>query len=865
MQYALSRAQSKQQGAATIGGTVDMSRSCTAFIGLLATLGIAPALQAQAPGGTESSAAQPAPQGTGAPARGTSAPPAEIEGDLSTITVTARKRDESLMAVPVVVTALSKEALQKYNAINLEAIGDLTPTVIVANYKINGGGSIAIRGISSPANQVGFEQDVSVAVDGVQSSNGQLAQLGFFDLQQVEVLKGPQALFFGKNNTAGVISLTSAGPTDHFEASMRSGWEFYGRESITDAAVSGPLTDTLSARLAVRYRNLGGYLTNTAAAQPNPFYSPASGAPASVGMLPGASDRRPGETEFLGRLTVKYAPSDDLTATLRISGDRDHDDGGGVATQNIGPCSDGFPRVNGIPDRSGDCVADNRTTIGNVPPAYAATVRGQDINADGSPSGELGVMLASLNVDAKLGELFTLTSLTGFNRLRYIDFSGDDQTTFSQLVVYEDQVQQDISQELRLSSRFHGPLNFVAGGYFGHTNREVYNDNKLNDAQYNAAANRYSAFTPYTFQPGNTTSFFGQLIWNITSSIEAAGGARWTQETKDFSKYNLYGTGAFDTSTTIFPGSDKPGVLMGHFKDDNVSPEATLTWRPDNDHTLFAAYRTGFKSGGFGMTNPLQKTSTIDGVNFGSETAHGFEIGARGLFFDRRLNLSADVFDYEFKSLQVNIYDPATISFNIDNAGLVKQKGAELEANFRATDVLTLHGAMAYVHNRFSDFTGQCYSYTFPTGTVRATAVPPPNCSFLNATSLTLQQVFDGRAPARSPDLSGNSGFDVAVPFGKLKLDLTGDAYYSGSYYAADTLAGPTLQHAYFTYNASAGVGDIDGRWKISLIGRNLSNKYYVLYAVDRTGGTGVPGSIGEQRGAVSRGRELTLEGELRF
>jgi iron complex outermembrane recepter protein len=841
---------------------VGISKPIAALIGSFVTVGMATGAQAQVAGESAPTASEPpaAAQGPG----GTAAPQ-EVPGDLSTITVTARKRDESLMAVPVVVTALSAETLQKYNAVNLEAIGDLTPTVIVANYKINGGGSIAIRGISSPANQVGFEQDVSVAVDGIQSSNGQIAQLGFFDLQQVEVLKGPQALFFGKNNTAGVISLTSAGPTDHFEASVRSGWEFYGRESITDAAVSGPLTDTLSARLAVRYRNLGGYLTNTAAAQPNPFYSAASGAPASVGFLPGATDTRAGESEFLGRLTLKYKPSEDLTATLRISGDRDNDDGGGVATQNIGPCTGGFPRVNGVPDKSGDCVPDNRTTIGNVPPAYASTVHGQDINADGSPSGELGVMLASLNIDANLNSFLSLSSLTGFNRLRYIDFSGDDQTTFSQLVVYEDQVQQDISQELRLSSKFHGPVNFVVGGFVQHTARSVINDNKLNDAQYNAAVNRYSAFNSNATQPGNTDSIFGQLIWNVTSSIEAAGGARWTQETKDFEKYNYYGVGAFDTLTTVYPGSSQPGVLSGHFKDDNVSPEGTITWRPDNDHTIFAAYRTGFKSGGFGMTNPLQKTTTIDAVNFGSETAHGFEVGARGLFFNRRLNLSADIFDYEFKNLQVNIYDPATISFNIDNAGLVKQKGAELEANFRATDVVTLHGAMAYVHDRFSNFIGQCYSYTFPTGATRATAVPPPNCSFANTASLTLQQVFDGRAPARAPDLSGNAGFDVTVPIGNLKAGLTGDSYFSGSYYSADTLAPPTLQHAYFTYNASASIGDTDDRWKVSLIGRNLSNKYYVLYAVDRTGGAGVPGSIGEQRGAVSRGRELTLEAEVKF
>jgi outer membrane receptor protein involved in Fe transport len=104
------------------------------------------------------------------------------------IIVTARKRSESLMSVPVVVSALTSAEIKRNNATDLSAIGALTPTVIVAPYGANGGSSIAIRGISSPANQSGFEQAVSVAIDGVQTSNGHVVQLGFFDLAQVETL-----------------------------------------------------------------------------------------------------------------------------------------------------------------------------------------------------------------------------------------------------------------------------------------------------------------------------------------------------------------------------------------------------------------------------------------------------------------------------------------------------------------------------------------------------------------------------------------------------------------------------------------------------------------------------------------------------
>ncbi len=778
------------------------------------------------------------------------------------IVVTARQRGERLMDVPVVLTAISSESLAKGNITTLEGMASLTPTLIVSNYKFNGGGSLAIRGISSPANQLGFEQAVSVAVDGIQSSNGQIAQLGFFDLAQVEVLKGPQALFFGKNNTAGVISITTAGPTDSFEASLKTGYEFVAREFTTEGVLSGPVTDTLGVRLAVRYRDMEGWLKNTASASANPFYQPATGAPASVGLLTGRSSDRLGEKEILGRLTVAYEPSRDFKAVARVAMNHGTDNNAGGTSQNIGPCADGFPRVYGNIDYSADCKADNRATVGNIPAAIAATFP-RKINADGSPSGELNAILASLSLDWNLGA-FAIASRTAYSKLRYELFTGGDQTAFSQFAVYEDQSQRDISQEIRLSSQFDGSLNFVAGGFYQNTKRYVYADVKLNDGHYNAAVNRYDLFNSETFNPGETFSLFGQAIWKVVPELELAAGVRWTKEKKRYRKYNLYGFGSFDTSQTMFPGETELGVMTGKFRDENVSPEVTLTWHPNSDHTIFAAYRSGFKSGGFGLTNPLQKTSTISGNDFGSETAKGFEIGARGEYLNRRLNVSVAAFAYDFSDLQVNIYDPTRVAYSINNAGKVRQRGAEMDFNFRVTPAFTLNGALTYVSNKFKDFVGQCYSYSFPTGTTRDTAVPPPNCSFVNSTSLTLQQDFNNRTPARSPNWSGNAGFDYVVPVGDLDLTLSGNATYSGAYFAADTLVDASYQKAYWTLNASATLAKED-QWKISLIGRNLSNEYPVLYAVDRSGGTGVPGAIGEQRGVIGRGRQVALQMQVNF
>lgn len=779
------------------------------------------------------------------------------------IVVTARRKDERLMDVPVVVSALSAETISQYNSNSLTAIGELTPTVIVGAYRANGGGTIAIRGISSPANQTGFEQAVSVAIDGVQTSNGRIAQLGFFDIEQVEVLKGPQALFFGKNSPAGVISIRTAGPGNDFEAGVRGSYEFVADEATIDAFVSGPLTDRIGARLAIRYRNQDGFLRNTAGPLTNPFYNPATGAPAAAAAFPGASDRRPGEEEIIGRVTLAFEPTDNFKGTLRVFGAHSTDSGAGVATQNIGPCTGPNPRVSGIADPYGECVIDNRTTVGDLPSVVAETFRGTDSN--GPQKGELNAIVSSLSLEWDFGSI-SVASLTGYNKMGYDTFSGLDQTTYSQLAQAENLDAKEFSQELRLSSQFDGPINFVVGAYYQNTSLSSYSDTMLSLGNYNAAAGRYTSFETLAKQKGNTYSAFGQLLWDITPELELAGGARWTRETKKFDKFNLYGIGAFNNAATVYPGSDTPGHLKGDFEDENVSPEVTLNWRPDSNHTIFAAYRTGFKSGGFGLTNPLSTATRIGDVDFGSEKARGFELGARLIGLDGRLNMSAALFNYKFSDLQVNTYDPARISYTINNAGAVKQRGFELDANFRVTPELTIHGAVAYVRNRFNDFTGQCYSYTFPTGTTRATAVPPPNCSFVNTTALTLQQVYDGRAPARSPDWAGNAGAKLALPVSNdHEIRITGDAYYSGSYFAADTLAPPTEQKSFWRLNASITFAEVDDRWTVGLIGRNLTNKYYLLYAADRTGGAGVPGMIGEQRGVVSRGREVSLQASFRF
>ena len=677
------------------------------------------------------------------------------------IVVTARRRAEGLINVPVAVSALSGSDLRRNNATDLTKIGELTPSVIVASYKSNSGGSIAVRGISSSANQFGFEQDVSVSIDGVQLSSGRLAGLGFFDLSQVEVLKGPQALLFGKNSPAGVISVQSAAPTDHFEARIAQTFEFVGDETITEGYVSGPVTDTLKARLALRYRNLQGWLYNDARAIANPFYTSAQ--PAGAALLPGAADRRVGDSDFLGRLSMIYEPTNNLTADLRVFGAHGDDQGNGSTVQNIGPCTGPNGRAYGVADPFDNCKADNHVSVGSIPAVISQNLaRG---TADGRNRGDLGAIFASLNVNWKL-DWGNVTSTTGFSNITSDSNSNTDYTVYSALYTIEDTKDRAFSQEIRLLTDFSSPLNFMVGGYYQTTNDVSYTNAVFrDDLGYSAALNQYSSFQKVGILNGRTLSAFAQGILKFAGHFELAGGARFTNEhrTVDFRNYNGVNgpVGAFNTSSTVFATStDKtPGVLAGRFSDNNVSPEATLTWHPQPNTTLYAAYRTGYKSGGFGVSSTLTTSTTISDIDFKPEKAHGGEIGAKGEFLSNRLRVTASAFIYDFTDLQVNSYDATLVRYQIDNAGAVRQRGFDLDVNYRVAPPLTLRGAVAYVHNRFSNYTGQCYGYTIPAAQA-LTAAAPPNCSFVlnsagtralaaNGTPI-LQQVFDGRAPAEA-------------------------------------------------------------------------------------------------------------------
>lgn len=793
------------------------------------------------------------------------------------IVVTARRRDERLLDVPVSVAALGEETLERYQSDNLASITETVPTVTIASYNTNGGGTISIRGIGTPASQGGFEQAVSLVIDGIPLSSARLVSLGYFDLDQVEVLKGPQALFFGKNSPAGVISLNSKDPTAYLSGEASASYEVVGDEAIVQSVLSGPLTDSISARGGVRFRHLEGWLYNDAGPIPdNPFNASAP--------IPGVDDDRVGEREFLGRLALSFENGGPFDAVLKVAGQILRTDG--PSSQNIGPCPTSAPRVFAaginVPDPFGECVPDNHLTNGAPPVQVGSKLI--DYPEDGEPFTRSDALIVSLNANYTFNEL-TLASTTGYIYYTQKLFTGFDQTSFSSLLFSERDKSDQFSQELRLSSDFGGRFNFMVGGFFQTSTNPRSTDLQLNNSTntglpyparcFNPANGSFSCYIKETDIDSETMSAFAQVSYRVLSNLELSGGLRYTHEAKDTFQVQTYGVGPFDVSDTVFPDSlsREPGTAQGRYRDDNLSPEITVTYNPSANSTIYAAYKTGFKSGGFGNSGPFTTGSTVAGISFGPETVEGFEIGAKGRFGPLRVEMTA--FAYDFTDLQVNTFDASTITFRIDNAGKVVQRGFDIQADLQATDHLALRGTLAYTRNRFEDYVGQCYNYRYPAGTTRAqlggapagtVAEAPSGCEFASPTVLTLIQDFDGRAPARSPDWAASAGFTFDQPVGTgYELTLNGDLLYSSGYFPGETMSPGTRQDPFVKLNASVRFAPAAGPWSVSLIGRNLTNEYVTVFAAERSNGLGVVLSPNENRGVVARGREVALRASYSF
>ncbi|MCL9983341.1 MAG: TonB-dependent receptor [Erythrobacter sp.] len=757
------------------------------------------------------------------------------------IIVQARRQNETLQEVPVTVTAIGGDTLARYN---IDQVADVTSRVPTLNVQVGGsgsGGQLSLRGVGSSNISAAFDSAVAFEYDGVVVSTMRLVQAGFFDVEQIDVLRGPQSLFFGKSATAGVLSLRSANPTSDWEVGMRGSYEFEEKGYLLSGYISGPISDTLGVRLAAQFNDI------------DEFQILQAGTP--------AVNQERGLTDLIVRGTLDWQPSDMFRANLKVQYTKNENDGA-VGTAEIGCGANGiadpvFLLGGGLQIPAGyDCnINDQRYFLPDAAPQLAPGVPGNSPAAgrNGVPFGETEVWFGRLQFELDLSDTLTLTSVTGLLNMDAIDFD-----CYSYAGVFPGGVPggagcsdpinklEQYSQELRLASDFDGAFNFMLGAFY--EDRTFIFDTAQQGVNISfVGADPITGFT-YDWDKTHTTktealSFFGSTMIDITDKLELSGGVRWTDESKvqtiSVPYVHLFLQG---------PAFVQPGFFSGpiNFKDDNISPEVTLKYQANDDLNFFASYKTGFKSGGIDNSalpsNSLSQAATsgdFSALIFQSEKASGGEVGVKSQWADRSFTLNATAYYYVFEDLQVQNFNAQTIQFITSNAGELTTKGVDLEARWNTPVTgLNLSSNLSWLD---TEYTADFFQ-------------PGGQGGVIN---------LKGRRGSQAPKWSGNFAADWAIPLSDtLELFLSGNATYNDGYITDETSFNDFVQPSFWTFDSNVSIGHPDGNWKLSLVAQNLTDEIFVI----TSGGRPFLSPTGDDLVLTqNRGRQVFAEISFKF
>ncbi|WP_340318332.1 TonB-dependent receptor [Rhizorhabdus argentea] len=741
------------------------------------------------------------------------------------IIVNARKRDETSMAVPVAISAVGAAELERRGVTKLDDLSKMVPQLQIGD-SAGGfqGGTITMRGLGSGDGNPLVDQSVSYVVDGAPVARATIRRMSEIDIQQIEVLKGPQALFFGKNSPGGIISIRSADPTASLAAKLASGYEVNAKEAQLQGYISGPLTDTLGARLALSGSTINGDVTNTI--------------PKDHPLAP-EHRSRPHDREFAGRLTLKWEPSESFNARFKLNHGVTRTAGLAENAQFVF-CALGD--INQYGNVFSDCKPNGKGFFPKIDPTFAT----RDYRfRDGEPYLSQKQTLGSLELNYLPTNRITVTSVTSLydSELDYADMLALD-VSGRGLVVATNLDIRDFSQELRLASRFESPLNFTVGALYTSSKGTAIIDAFV--GLPSRVAGRQRAVVD-----SNAYSFFAQAEWDVLDTLELAGGARYSREKKSAKYFLGRDPGIFDIPRAINP----PKRTF-----DNISPEATLTWRPSPKLTLFGAYRTGFLSGGYN-TNV---TGALD-PSYNQQKTKGFEVGTKSILSGRDLQFNITAYRYVTTGLQVTIAfirADGVPNSQIFNGGKMTSKGVEWDFNYiTPLDGLSVRGALGYNHSRYNEFSALCYrGQTISAGC---------NQVFSPATGAFNSQDLKGQQVIRAPDWTINTGatFETAISAG-MRISLSGDAAYTSSFFTETRNIPQSRQKSYWQVDAGLRLINESG-WEIGLIGKNLTNEYYFIRTAEATSQGTTPGlATGTQSdltGAVSRGRQIMLRASIKF
>ena len=692
---------------------------------------------------------------------------------LDTVTVTATKRETTETDAPLSLEAVSGDDIVEGGLTDLADVTTLVPNVNIGEGYT--AGSINIRGLGSGSDR-GFEQSVALFVDDIYMPRSRQYRAALFDVERVEVLRGPQAVLYGLNATAGTVTVTSAKsrPGDSFMADLSAGYEFeYGGTQVS-AIVGGGVSDKVGLRLAGRYTDTGdGYYLNEATGQ----------------------DETSTE-EIVLRGTGVF----EITDSFRVTAKLDY-----VDSEVSGDNGELYGSLAELLTGDGELDWVRNTSLVSL----------QGLTSDHGFFVDATNFM--VNAEWDIGE-HTLSAIGGYT-------DTDVKMATTALVASEGGAQnyveefEQFSGELRLTSPVDKKFSYIAGIYYAESdNLQHYETNFGPFLLGNPGLSLLRA------QDNNidveTLSPYVSGTYNFTDRFRVIGGLRFSSEDKSVDLQDsqlergepcgFYVTDGMGNFTFAAPFACVPiPAPKTSRSSDNWMPELIAQFDFTDSMVGYARAGQSVKSGGFATSS-----TALENREYDDEKATTFEVGLKSRFWNDRAQFNAAIFHTKFEDLQVNTFvrdpnDPAAFISGIDNAAEVTSQGIEVELNALVTDWLTLGASVGFLDASYDDYAA---ANCFPGATPNSTVVPG-------------QCDLSGRDTPFSADISGALRADVDLPinnnmrlFGGLTIGFSSD------YFTEGTLDPEAVQPSYERYDARIGLAGINDDWTVSLIGKNLDD-----------------------------------------
>jgi iron complex outermembrane receptor protein len=710
-------------------------------------------------------------------------------GSDQAIIVTARRRNELLLNVPIAVTAYSGEQLDRQGALDITDVGKTTPDVTLkASRGTNTTLTAFIRGVGQQDPVAGFEQGVGLYLDDVYLNRPQASVLDIYDVERIEVLRGPQGTLYGRNTIGGAIKYVTARiPTDGAHMSARVNVGTHGQlDGIVSA--STPLTETLRIGVAAARLSNTGFGKNLVTGQDN--YN---------------------KDIWAARGTLEFAPSERVF--FRLSGDYTWDNSNSRGGHRLIPnlcttadCSAPFPTSGSVFDSAGSL---------NDPK--------QLVRSGG----------AALHGEIELTDWLkfrTITALRKDHTATPIDFDATPYVDLDVPAIYRNR---QFSQEFQLVAD-KGPLQGVGGFYYLSADAYDAFDVRL----YTTLPSALPGLTAATSGDVKTKTWavFGDFTYDFTPQWSVSLGGRYTNDERRATvlrqtyilggQPSLGGSPPFGVGIPIATTSN----FTGRRVDDAFTPRASIQFKPNSNNNFYISYSRGFKGGGFdprGQSSQAPSQSPEDVFNFMTfkpETVDSYEAGWKAALFHHRLQLATAVFDAEYKDVQVpgsagcTVGGVQTFCGITTNAGGARFRGVELETNWRAAeniatagDRLTFAGSLGYLDAKYTKFIGVV------TTDINGNPIPATEVDLANYRKIQNTPKWT---------LSGTLDYDTPMAGGRLDLNTT-VSYRSAS--QQFELRSPGLDQSGFAlWDANLVWRSAGNRYEFGLHGKNLLNKKYI-------------------------------------